>query len=106
MKPRSHLLLLVPLVIVLLGLRKPYSSGEWQTLFNGKDLSGWDRYLGPPLDDNGKKLSDTPLGLNNDPNRVFTVVDNDGDKVIRISGENWGAISTKDEYENFQLQLM
>ena len=75
-------------------------------LFNGKDLNGWDTYLGPPLDDAGKKLSDIPVGLNNDPKHVFTVVQQDGEKVIRISGENWGGISTKQEYADFHLHLL
>jgi Domain of Unknown Function (DUF1080) len=79
---------------------------EWKLLFNGKDLSGWDTYIGPPLDDAGKKLSDTPVGLNHDPQHVFTVVQQSGENVIRISGQEWGGISTKKEYENFHLQLM
>jgi len=78
----------------------------WVALYNGKDLNGWDTYLGPPLDDAGKKLSDVPVGLNNDPNHVFTVVEQEGEKVIRISGENWGGISTKEEYADFHLQLL
>ena len=69
-------------------------------------LNGWDTYIGPPLDDAGKKLSDVPVGLNNDPKHVFTVVEQDGEKVIRISGENWGGISTKQEYADFHLQLL
>ena len=79
---------------------------NWVALFNSKNLNGWDTYIGPPLDDAGKKLSETPVGLNNDPKRVFTVVEQDGEKVVRISGENWGAISTKKEYSDFHLQLM
>jgi hypothetical protein len=75
-------------------------------LFNGKNFNGWDTYIGPPLDDVGKKLSETPVGLNKDPNHVFTVVEQDGENVIHISGENWGAISTKKEYSDFHLQLM
>jgi hypothetical protein len=75
-------------------------------LFNGKDLNGWDTYIGPPLDDAGKKLSDIPVGLNKDPKQVFTVAEQDGEKVIRISGENWGGISTKQEYADFHLQLL
>jgi hypothetical protein len=78
----------------------------WVSLFNGKDLNGWDTYIGPPLDDTGKKLSEIPVGLNNDPKHVFTVAEQDGEKVIRISGENWGGISTKQEYANFHLQLL
>ncbi len=75
-------------------------------LFNGKNLGGWDTYIGPPLNDSGKKLTDTPIGLNNDPNKVFTVVKQDGEKVIRISGENWGGLSTKKEYADFHFHLM
>jgi hypothetical protein len=75
-------------------------------LFNGKDFTGWDSYIGPPMDDAWKKLSDIPVGLNNDPNHVFTIVNDSGEKVIRISGENWGGISTKKEYADFHLRLM
>ena len=75
-------------------------------LFNGNDLKGWDTYIGPPLDDAGKKLSEVPVGLNNDPGRVFSVVQQNAEKVIRISGESWGGLSTKKEYADFHLQLL
>lgn len=78
---------------------------RWQQLFNGKDLSGWDTYIGPYLDDAGKPITGTPIGLNNDPRHVFTIVKENGENLIHISGENWGAISTKKEYENYHLQL-
>ncbi len=78
---------------------------EWESLFNGKDLTGWDTWLGAPLDDAGKQITTIPVGLNNDPKRVFTVVNDQGDNVIRISGEAWGGISTLKEYENFHFQL-
>ncbi len=100
---------IIPLLIVAMldvNFSKPFQKDDWKPLFNSKDLSGCDTYLGPPLDDAGKKLSDTPVGLNKDPNHIFSVVNDDGEKVIRISGENWGGISTKKEYENFHLQLM
>ena len=74
-------------------------------MFNGKDLNGWDTYLGPPLDDAGKKLSDIPVGLNNDPNHVFSIARDGAENVIRISGQEWGGISTKKEYGDFHLQL-
>ncbi|RYD93452.1 MAG: DUF1080 domain-containing protein, partial [Sphingobacteriales bacterium] len=44
-------------------------------------------------------------GLNKDPKHVFRVVKENGEKVIRISGESWGGISTKAEYKDFHLQL-
>jgi len=78
---------------------------SWHSLFNGKDLIGWNSYLGPEVDSNGKRISDQPLGLNNDPRKVFTVVSEDGVKAIRISGDGFGAISTKKEFDNYHLQL-
>ncbi|HVR74597.1 MAG TPA: DUF1080 domain-containing protein [Planctomycetota bacterium] len=86
-------LLLAPVV----SLAAP--AGEWKQLFNGKDLGGWDTYLAPAP---GSK---TPLGLNNDPRRVFTVVDVDGAPAMRISGEIYGAVTTKEEFSNFHIRV-
>lgn len=55
-------------------------------LFNGENLDGWYTFL------KGR-------GRNYDPMNVFTV--NDG--VLRISGEEWGCITTEEEYENYRL---
>lgn len=106
MKRYKWLMLFSIVALAGVSLAKPFHKDEWQVLFNGKDLTGWDTYIGPPQDDGGKRLSDVPVGLNNDPEHVFTIVNDNGEKVIRISGENWGGISTKKEYENFHLQLM
>ncbi len=78
---------------------------EWQPLLNGTDLQGWDTYLGPAYDSVTKSWDTIPVGLNTDPLNVFSVVDLDGEKVLRISGERFGGISTKDEFENFHLRL-
>jgi hypothetical protein len=99
--------LTIPLVaLTALSFMRSHKVDEWKYLFNGKNLDGWDTWIGPALDDAGKMLSKTPVGLNNDPNHVFTIVKDKGGNVIRISGENWGGISTIGEYENFHLQLM
>lgn len=46
------------------------------------------------------------LGKNNDPQRVFTVVDQiDGVRAIRASGEIWGGLVTPDAYANYRLVL-
>ena len=50
------------------------------SLFNGKDLSSFYTFI----KDRGK---------NTDPQKVFTVKDG----VIRISGEEWGCITSNDE---------
>ena len=78
---------------------------HWQPLFNGKDLTGWDTYLGPKYDTVSRKMDTIPIGLNTDPSKVFDVVKLGNEKVIRISGENFGGLSTVQEFENYHLQL-
>jgi hypothetical protein len=68
-------------------------------LFNGKDLSGWDTWLGRPY--KGKE----PVGLNRDPDGVFKVVQADGKPAIRISGQTFGALTSQKEYGNYHLRL-
>lgn len=55
-------------------------------LFNGKNLEGWYTYL-------------VGKGRNNDPNQVFTVKNG----LLTISGEEFGCITTNEEYENYRL---
>ncbi len=57
-------------------------------LFNGTNLEGWYTFL-------------QNRGRDNDPKRVFTVQDG----MIRISGEEWGCITTHTEYENYSIVL-
>jgi hypothetical protein len=57
-------------------------------LFDGQTLRGWYTFL-------------QDRGRNNDPKAVFTVVDG----MIRVSGEEWGCITTEDEYENYTITL-
>ena len=104
MKP-SRLIYPIIFFVIGFGFSKVTKKDHWKQLYNGKDLTGWDTYIGPDLNDSGKFITGQPLGLNNDPRHVFTIVNQDGENLIRISGENWGAISTKDEFENYHLQL-
>jgi hypothetical protein len=78
---------------------------EWKSLFNGNDLSGWDIYLGPSFDILQGKRDSIPFGLNNDPLQVFSVVQEDGQPALRISGERFGGISTTGEFKNYHLQM-
>ena len=76
-----------------------------KSLFNGRDLKGWDTYVGPPYDTLHKKFGGKTPGLNADPSRVFTVAKTDGKSAIRISGEHFGGISTQEAFENYHLRL-
>jgi hypothetical protein len=104
MKPAKIIQILL-LCVITVGFTKSVNKDHWEKLFNGKNLSGWDSYLGPDLNDSGKAINGQPIGLNNDPRHVFTIVKQDDENIIRISGENWGAISTIKEYKNYHLQL-
>lgn len=81
----------------------PTPKENWEVLFDGSSLDGWDTYLG------AQRIKDDttvyqPLGLNVDTS-VFKIVNLEGEKVLRVSGEIWGGISTKKEFENYHLQL-
>ena len=87
-------------LVCLLGVTAPCHAGDdWTPLFGGKDLSGWDTWLGKPFKEK------EPVGLNKDPKQVYTVVNVDGQPAIRISGEIFGAITSQKEYENYHLKL-
>lgn len=105
MKLNSMLLLLLLVSMFFYGFSLIRKRDNWTTLFNGKDFSGWHTYLGPDLDSSGKPLSATPIGLDKDPHGVFTVVKENGENVIRVSGQGWGAFTTQKEYENYHFQL-
>ncbi len=75
------------------------SEAGWRDLWNGRDLSGWDTYLGPPA------KGAPPVGVNIDPRGVFSVVSIDGAKAVRISGEIFGAMNTHDEFKDFHFRI-
>jgi hypothetical protein len=76
-------------------------AGPWKSLFNGKDLAGWSTYVSMQPTGDGMKVPTSIRGVNNDPRKVFTVVDG----MLRVSGEEWGSVSTLEEYENFHLKF-
>jgi hypothetical protein len=84
---------------------------EWTNLIDNK-LSNWETYLSfrhstsyngtAPIDESGKPID--PIGYNK-PNSVFTIVEEAGEPLIKVSGEIYGCIFTKNEYENYHLKL-
>jgi len=61
-------------------------SGKTIHLFNGRNLDGWYTFL-------------QNRGRNQDPKQVFTI----SKKILHISGEELGCITTNEEYENYRL---
>ena len=89
------------------------AAASWTPLFNGRDLSGWETFLGKP-----HKLTDVSsipknadgeytgvIGVDKDPRGVFSVGQADGAPAIRISGEIYGALTTRQEYEQYHLRF-
>lgn len=102
------------LLLVLIAAGAPSQDGkDWKPLFNGKDLTGWETWLGKPhkaievpgLARNGEGEYAGPVGLDRDPKGVYTVVEVDGQPAVRISGEIWGALTTKDDHENYHFKV-
>ena len=91
---------------VLLAVAQPTQKQlGWQSLFNGKDLTGWETYLDRPYTKDNQAEKPAPIGLNDDPNHVFSVVTVDGKPALRISGETFGGINTLADFENYHLRL-
>jgi hypothetical protein len=85
----------------------------WSELFNGENLDGWYTYQRQPeptsevaglaRDEQGNYLE--PIGLNNDPLNVFSVVMEDDAPAIRMTGEVFAILVTEKEFENYHLKL-
>lgn len=94
MKKSFSILVLFSFIIFFTSCEKP-----WQPLFNGETLEGWDTWVGPTSE------GGEPVGLNKDPMNLFSVVDLNGEKVIRILGEVNASLATKEEFENYHLSV-
>jgi len=98
------------LILALCSCKKQDSS--WTNLLDS-DLSQWDTYLSyrfqdgyngsVPTDENGDSIP--PIGLNQDEYGVFEVISEDNEPVLKISGEIYGCVVTKQEFENYHLKL-
>lgn len=73
----------------------------WQQLYNGQNLENWDLFLGSSL---GAEWDSLAQEATNE--KVFSIVEENGEKIIRISGEINGSLATKESFENFHLQLV
>ena len=69
-------------------------------LFNGINLNGWNTYVGP------KEKGGSPIGLNTDPLKIFTVTNIEGKQVLHISGEVNASLATKKEFENYHIKMI
>ncbi len=88
------------------------STDAWVPLLD-KDLSQWETYLSyahkPEYNGNIPKdasgVSIPPIGHNKDDTHVFSVLNEPGGPVLRISGEIYGCLFTRQSYKNYHLKL-
>ncbi len=110
---------LLPICLVLsVCVVSPQATGsspaadEWTPLLD-RSLSQWESYLSfrhkdgysgtAPTDEKGQPVP--PIGYNKDTANVFTVIEENGAPVLRVSGEIYGCVLTKQEFENYHLRL-
>lgn len=92
---------------------KTVQSG-WKHLLD-KNLSQWEIFIGVPHTSvkglpegtyqSENVMEGTPLGLGNDPKKVFRMIEKDGQPVLAISGEIYGCVCTKKSFGNYHLSL-
>lgn len=95
--------------------KKPATENEEQNWYHllDADLSLWDNYLSfqhqpdydgsPPRNEHGELIA--PIGMNQPAYQVFSTLQEEGSVILRISGEYYGCLVTKEEFENYHLQL-
>lgn len=88
---------------------------KWKNLLD-PTFSNFDKFLGVPHTSiSSKDLSDeyprgdgmkgTPIGLNKDPLNVFTMIKQNNEDVLYITGQMYGGLSTKEEYGDYHLSV-
>jgi len=88
------------------------ATNEWTNLLDPK-LSQFDVWLGVPepsvtglspgTPTSADRHTGQPLGLNNDPTHVFSVIEEEGQPVLKITGEIYGGAVTRQEYGNYHF---
>ncbi len=97
---------------IFLSLPLAAEEAKWMDLLDTK-LSSWELWMGVPHSSvtglpEGTPQSDnynqgTPLGLGNDPKKVFSVIEEDGSPVLKITGEIYGGLTTLKEYSDYHF---
>ncbi len=102
------------LLLALTGFAFGQSPKETRDLLDA-DLSQWNIWMGIPhktvkipglpQSKSEDSTKGTPLGFENDPLGVFSMIEEDGKPVLKITGQIYGGLTTKEEFENYHLTL-
>ncbi len=109
--PTCPRLLLASLFTALIPALSAAEPAPWTSLLDAK-LSHWELWMGVPhtsvtglppgTAQADKPTEGKPLGLN-DPKKVFSVIEQDGQPVLKITGEIYGGLTTLAEYSDFHF---
>ncbi len=95
------------------GLTHVPTPKEWTNLLDQK-LTHWDKFMGVPHVSvkgiEGFEKSENvhvgkSMGLNQDVKNVFTMKEENGEQVLHVSGEIYGGLTSKQEYQDYHLKL-
>lgn len=87
-------------------------SNKWKYLLDDK-FTNFDKFTGVPhfsitnLPEypKGNGMNGTPIGLNKDPLNVFSIITENNEPVLKITGQIYAGLSTKEEYDNYHLSV-
>lgn len=110
---RIYLLWIWCIALTGIGCAQQPSQHDWQQLFDGRSFKGWTLYLGVPepqsmvanIERDGQGRYTKDLGINNDPLGVYTIIEEDGEPAIKVTGEVFGTLITEKEYSNYHVKL-
>ena len=96
----------IPILLILscTNVRTDKNEDEWISMWNGKDLTGWNTYFNSPFS-GFDKTQKGYLGFNNPKQDVIKVAQFEDGNAIRISGTAFGMMSTEQDYGNYHLKL-
>lgn len=91
------------------------SEEKWIELLDS-NLSKWEVWMGVPhstvkdlpagtIHAAEITLKSTPMGLGNDPKNVFSMIEEAGKPILKITGEIYGGLTSLHEYENYHLSF-
>lgn len=93
--------------------KKPSPSSDGWIKLLDNNLSKWEMYLSYkhkdgytgkiPMDTNGKEI--VPIGYNKNENNMFSIIQEDNEPVLKVSGEYYGCVFTKEIFKNYRLKL-
>lgn len=84
----------------------PKAAGPARALFNGRDLSGWEVWLGyADTSLTFRPRTVEPLGTSANAGEIFRVVTVDGGPAIRAGGRYWGSLALLEPLADYHLSL-